>query len=85
MKVSLFFANFGYLPKWVDNLVELSYDIRPVFEKVKSILDVHSLCRENLKHANKNYAKYYNTKRREEDKIVVGDMVLLSLGNITTR
>ena len=84
-KVSPFFANFGYSAKWVDDLVEPSDEVPPAFEKVKSVIDVHSLCRENITLANEDYAKYYNANRREEPNIEVGDMVLLSLENLATR
>ena len=84
-KVLPFFANFGYSAKWVDNLVEPSDEVPPAFEKVKSIIDVHLLCRENITLANKDYAKYYNAKRRAEPDIEIGDMVLLSLENLATR
>ena len=73
-KVSPFFANFGYSAKWVDDLVEPSDEIPPAFEKVKSIIDLHSLCCKNIKLANEDYTKYYNAKRREEPDIEIGDM-----------
>ena len=78
------------LTKWaiqaksVDDLVEPSNEIPPAFERVKSIIDVHLLCCENIELANEDYAKYYNAKRREELDIDIGDMVLLSLEDLAT-
>ena len=69
----------------MDDLVEPSNEVPPAFGKVKSIVDVYSLCCKNIKLANKVYARYYNTNRREEPEIVVGNMVLLSLENPATR
>ena len=69
----------------VDDLVEPSDEVPPAFQKVKSVIDVHSLCRENITLANEDYAKYYNANRREEPNIEVDDMVLLSLENLATR
>ena len=54
---------FGYSAKWVDDLVKPNNEIPPAFEKVISIIDIHLLCHENIKLANKDYAKYHNAKR----------------------
>jgi len=85
IKMSPFYANFGYSARWISGL-DLAESIpEPVVEKAKSLVEVHELCRDNINLANRDYAKYYNAKRRTEKPIDVGDSVLLSLQNVKTR
>jgi transposase InsO family protein len=80
-----FFANYGYHPRPMDGLDLGEEDTPAIVEKIKSIEEVHELCKRNINLANEDYAKYYNAKHREQDDFHVGDKVLLSLENITTR
>jgi transposase InsO family protein len=85
INMSPFFANYGYHPRGLDELEMQEEGTAPVVEKVKSITEVHELCKRNIDLANATYAKYYNDKRREQDAFEVGDQVLVSLQNVQTR
>ena len=83
--MSPFLANYGYNPRWVDELVESTSDAPLVIEKVEDLKGLHEMCRANIELANMDYAKYYDRKHREQVEFKVGDLVLLSMENIRTR
>nr|XP_031857102.1 uncharacterized protein CI109_007532 [Kwoniella shandongensis]KAA5524173.1 hypothetical protein CI109_007532 [Kwoniella shandongensis] len=85
IKMSPFFANYGYDPRWVDQIIEGASHLESVVMKVKSLQEVHELCKQNIEVANEDYARYYNEKRREDPGYKVGDQVLLNVRNMTTK
>ena len=85
IQMSPFLANFGYSPRWLDDIVEIDPSIPLVVEKIQDLKAVHEMCKENIKVANEYYAKYYDAKKRAGPEFKVGDMVLLSMNHVTTR
>ena len=85
MKMSPFYANYGYNPRWVDEFHIESNTSTPTIEKVGNMVELHELCKSNIELANQDYAKIYNTKHLDQPEIKVGDSVLVSLQNVTTR
>ena len=83
--MSLFYANFGYNPCWVDEFNIESNMSAPTVEKVGDMVELHEFCKSNIKLANQDYARYYDAKHLDQPEIKVGDSVLVSLQNVTTR
>jgi len=84
-RVSPFFANYGYHPRFAPDEWDLNALSTSSTEMVEQLSDVHDLCKKNIELANIDYAKYYNRKRGEAPLFEVGDSVLLNLANITTK
>lgn len=83
---SPFFANFGYHPRWIDDVRTMEGpDVPTASQMVTDLLDLHSLCSANIAEANRRYSKYYDAKRIDGPRYKVGDLVLLSLKNIKTK
>ena len=84
-KLTPFFANFGYHPRWVDEVMPTAETNVPIaHQMVEDIRAVHNQCRNNIASANERYSIAYNRKRRETPEFKVGDLVMLSFENITT-
>ena len=85
-KTSPFFANFGYHPRWVQELPRASGKIQEGSEiMVKELSEVHKLCTQHIQEVNKEYSKYANQHRMEPPEFQVGDWVLLKMSNIKTK
>ena len=83
--MSPFYANYGYNPRWVDEFdIELNTS-SPTIKKVGNMVELHEFCRSNIELANQDYAKYYDAKHVDQPEIKVGNSVLVSLQNMTTR
>ena len=84
-KVSPFYANFGYHPRWVDEISPgQASDVPEATNVAASVTDVHRQCAANIAEANRSYAKAYDAKRRPPPEYEIGDEVLLSLENVRT-
>ena len=82
--MSPFFANYGFEPRWAGRVGDTASSIPSVVQRVQDLEEVHSLCKANIALANEEYAKYYNSNRREDSNFEEGDLVMVSMRNITT-
>jgi len=86
IKSTPFYANFGYHPRWIDELKPTSASEVPEAKRIaESIIEIHETCAANIAEANASYSKYYDAKRKEAPNYQVGDKVMLSMENIRTR
>ena len=84
-KLTPFFANFGYHPRWVDKVMPMTETNVPIVHQiVEDIRPVHKQCQDNIASANERYSIAYNRKRRKTPEFKIGDLVMLSFKNITT-
>ncbi|TYJ51252.1 hypothetical protein B9479_008190 [Cryptococcus floricola] len=79
-----FFANFGYHPRWADELRNADVTVPDAVRVASSLLEIHSQCSANIALANKRYAAAYNKKHSAGPVLEVGDLVLLSMENMKT-
>ncbi len=85
IQMTPFFANFGYHPRWAEEILPASQSEIPVAtEIVETLRDVHELCRNSINIANESYARFYDQHRQEAIDFKVGDRVMLSSENIKT-
>ena len=84
-QMSPFLANFGYSPRWLDEIVQPDDNIPVVFEKVKELKDLHDVCKGNIQLANDDYARNFDKKKQGGTTFDVGDQVLLSMDHVQTR
>ena len=82
IQMSPFMANFGYHPRWTNDIAGSAIPI--VAERIKNLSELHEMCKKNIETANEEYARQYDRKRREQMDINVGDLVLLSTENLRT-
>lgn len=83
---SPFYANFGYHPRWVDEIQLNEPSSVPIGVKmVEEISDVHKVCVANIAEANLRYSKSYDRKHKEGPTYRVGDLIMLSMRNIRTK
>jgi hypothetical protein len=83
---SPFYANFGYHPRWVDEIRRDKASSVPIgVNLIEDITDVHKLCSANISEANLRYSKSYNEKHKEGPTYRVNDKVMLSMRNIRTK
>lgn len=84
-KFTPFYSNFGYHPRWVNELVSSNTTEIPEGARIaSSIVDIHKQCSHNIAEVNKLYAKSYNKKRLIHPPYRKGDQVMLSMENIRT-
>ena len=84
IKVSPFFANFGYHPRWVDELRSSDSTVPDAVQVASSLVDLHAQCSANIALANERYAEAYNRTHSPGPTFDVGDLVLLSMENMKT-
>jgi hypothetical protein len=85
-KFTPFYANFGYHPRWIDELQRNSAaEVPSGVRKIQSITDLHEQCSTNIAEANERYAKYYDARHKEGPTYSIGDEVMLSMRYIRTR
>jgi hypothetical protein len=83
--MSPFLANYGYHPRWAEEILIDNETIAPVVEKANDLVELHEMCKFNIQLANEAYAKAYDDKHIEQPDFEVNDLVMLSLQNITTK
>lgn len=84
-KFTPFYSNFGYHPRWVNELVSSNTTEIPEGVRIaSSIIDIHKQCSHNIAEVNKLYAKSYDKKRLVHPPYRKGDQVMLSMENIRT-
>ena len=84
-KYTPFYANFGYNPRWAEELAaEPNYDIPAAQQVASSLLEVHRECTANIVESNRRYARHYDEHRRPTPTFNPGDQVLLNLKNFRT-
>jgi transposase InsO family protein len=82
--LSLFNTNYGFHPRMNWPTAEEAKD--PASDAyVHYIKSVHELCGKGLEKARERMAKYYDQHRQEAPAYTVGDLVMLSGQNISTR
>jgi len=84
-KLSPFYANFGYHPRLLPELLPTTADVPEANRIAASLTELHAFCSANIADAVKSYAKYYNNGRLETPEYQIGDEVMLSLENIKTK
>lgn len=85
IKLSPFYANFGYHPRWVKEISSREETYVPEASKIAvSITEVHQLGSTNVAIANRAYARAYDAKRTKGTQYQPGHKVLLSLENVRT-
>jgi len=85
IELSPFYANFGYHPRWVNEITSTEgVDVPEATRIAASITELHRFCSANIAEANRGYAKAYDAKRNETSEYQPGDEVLLSLENVRT-
>jgi transposase InsO family protein len=86
IKTTPFYANYGYHPRWVEELQPTKAAEAPEGLRIaESILDVHRLCQTNIMEANKEYANQYDKRRKQAPVFKKDDWVMLSMKNINTK
>jgi len=84
--LSPFYANFGYHPRWVEEIQDEGEPEYPAgFLIAESLIKLHQQCSANIAEANLSYKKYYDNGRKEPIEFEVGDQVMLSMRNIKTK
>jgi hypothetical protein len=84
-KFTPFYSNFGYHPRWVNELVSSNTTEIPEGHRIaSSIIDIHKQCSHNIAEVNKLYAKSYDKRRLVHPPYRKGDQVMLSMENIRT-
>ena len=85
IKVTPFYANFGYHPQWTDKLHPTDMLEVPSGKYITAdIITVHKQCLEGIVNANLDYATYYNKGRVPHPIYKVSNKVLLSSRNNKT-
>jgi hypothetical protein len=80
-RMTPFYANYGYHPRWAEE-TESTVPDRRVASRIN---EVHAECARNIVAANESYAKFYDKYRESPPKYEVGDKVLLSMKDVTTK
>ena len=90
-KVSPFFANYGFNPQtqWVKPMAmdptKMDWT-NPAAEKLlQRWQGIWSFLQENILQAQKQMAKYYNLRYQKQPALKPGDMVMVSMKNMTSR
>jgi hypothetical protein len=84
-KFTPFYSNFGYHPRWVNELVSTNTTEIPEGARIaESIIAIHEQCTNNIAEVNKLYAQSYDKKRLIHPPYRKGDQVMLSMENIRT-
>jgi transposase InsO family protein len=83
-KVTPFFANHGYHPRFDVNVPEEVGTSPAGFECAETLAMVHEFVRKEVARAQERMAKYYNDRHSEPPRFKVGDMVMLKSKNIST-
>jgi hypothetical protein len=83
--VSPFYANFGYHPRWFNELQDGKASESPEGHRIAEDLSaLHEYCRDSIAEANRQHSTHYNKRRIEGPAFNVGDQVMLSMKNIST-
>lgn len=85
IQMTPFMANYGFLAKFGIDSWDISGASEAVIEKVEDMRALHEMCKENIRIANEDYAKYYDRRREVAPSFEVDDLVLVSLENMKTQ
>jgi hypothetical protein len=83
-KVTPFFANLGYHPKFTVTVPRVSKNNTPLVDRVKSFHDLYAEMKENIKKALERHAQYFDAKVMPQPDFQVGDKVWLDARNLRT-
>jgi len=83
-KVTPFFANFGYHPKFTVTVPRVSKNNTPLADRVKSIHDLYAEMKENIKKALERHAQYFDTKVIPQPDFQIGEKVWLDARDLRT-
>jgi hypothetical protein len=85
IKMSPFFANYGYHPRLFGETRQgKAQDVPAAVKIAENIRDVHRECATRMEEANKAMAQQYNKRHSEPPAFQVGDKVRLEMTNIAT-
>ena len=83
--VSPFYANFGYHPRWFNELQDGKASESPEGHRIAEDLSaLHDYCKDSIAEANRQHSSHYNRGRLAAPEFEIGDQVMLSMKNIGT-
>jgi len=83
-KVTPFFANLGYHPKFTVKIPRVSKNNIPLVDRIKAFQDLYSKMKDNIKTALERHARHFDTKVLPQPDFQTGDEVWLDARNIRT-
>jgi RNase H-like domain found in reverse transcriptase/Reverse transcriptase (RNA-dependent DNA polymerase)/Integrase zinc binding domain/Chromo (CHRromatin Organisation MOdifier) domain/Retroviral aspartyl protease len=83
-KVTPFFANLGYHPRFSVTIPRVSKDNVPVTDRIQAFKDLYTEMKINIQSANDRHAKHFNTKSLPQPDLHVGEEVWLDARNLRT-
>jgi hypothetical protein len=83
-KVTPFFANFGYHPKFTVTVPRVSKNHVPLADRVRVFHDLYAEMKENIKLALDRHALYFDTKTMAQPDFQIGEKVWLDARNLRT-
>lgn len=83
-KVTPFFANLGYHPKFTVTVPRASQNNTPPADRIKAFQDLYAKMKENIKMALERHAKHFDTKVLPQPDFQIGEKVWLDARNLRT-
>lgn len=83
-KVTPFFANYGYHPKFTITIPRVSKDSFPVADRIKVLQDLYGKMKDNIKSALDRHAHHFDNKVMPQPNFQIGDKVWLDARNLRT-
>lgn len=83
-KVTPFFANLGYHPKFTVTVPRVSQNNTPPADRIKAFQDLYAKMKENIKMALERHAKHFDTKVLPQPDFQIGEKVWLDARNLRT-
>jgi len=85
-KSTPFFANFGYHPRWIEEMQDSSHPEVPSASSIVTDLSaIHAECVDHINQANERFSSSFNASHTPAPEFVEGDLVRLSLKNVKTK
>jgi hypothetical protein len=83
-KVTPFFANFGYHPKFTVTIPRVTKGNIPLQDRIKSFQNLYSEMKVNIQSAIDRHARHFDTKAMPQPEFKIGDQVWLDARNLRT-
>jgi hypothetical protein len=83
-KMTPFFANLGYHPRFSVTIPRVARDNVPVTDRIQAFKDLYTEMKINIQSANDRHAKHFNTKSVPQPDLQVGEEVWLDARNLRT-
>lgn len=84
IKITPFFANLGYHPRFSVIVPRVSKDNVPVSDRIQALKDLYTTMKINIQSANDRHAKHFNTKSLPQPDLRIGEEVWLDARNLHT-